>query len=103
MSLTRASVPTAPSFPLTSSQLCAPGSPALLHPTSLPRLHRTDIKMPNFSCVLYVLKVNHRAQVHRDSVHFKKVREALAGAVQLLLCPPGLAPRESPSPGRTLG
>uniref|UniRef100_A0A8B9S8E3 RNA helicase n=1 Tax=Apteryx owenii TaxID=8824 RepID=A0A8B9S8E3_APTOW len=36
---------------------------------------RTDIKMPNFSCILYALKVTHRAQVHKVSVHFKKVRE----------------------------
>ncbi|NWR61096.1 SDE3 helicase, partial [Bucorvus abyssinicus] len=38
---------------------------------------RTDIKMPNFSCVLYVLKVNHRAQVHGDSVRFKKKRRVV--------------------------
>ena len=32
--------------------------------------------MPNFSCILYALKVTHRVQVHGESVHFKKVREA---------------------------
>lgn len=33
--------------------------------------------MPNFSCVLYALKVTHQAQVHGELVHFKKVRDAL--------------------------
>lgn len=44
--------------------------------TSLPCLCRTDTKIPNFSCILYALRVTHRAQVHMESVHFKKVREA---------------------------
>ncbi|NXT96031.1 SDE3 helicase, partial [Anhinga rufa] len=33
---------------------------------------RTDVKTPNFSCILYALRVTHRAQVHGESVHFKK-------------------------------
>lgn len=60
------------------SAACAPGSPAVLRPTaetSLPCLCRTDIKGPNFSCILYALRVTHRAQVHGESVHFKKVRD----------------------------
>ena len=32
--------------------------------------------MPSFSCILYALRVTHRAQVHGQSVRFKKVREA---------------------------
>ncbi|KAM9217342.1 LOW QUALITY PROTEIN: helicase MOV-10 [Leptosomus discolor] len=38
---------------------------------------RTDTKMPNFSCVLYALRVTHRVQVHGDSVHFKKKRRVV--------------------------
>ncbi|NXD77706.1 SDE3 helicase, partial [Halcyon senegalensis] len=38
---------------------------------------RTEPKMPNFSCILYALKVNHRAQVHGESVHFKKKRRVV--------------------------
>jgi len=30
--------------------------------------------MPSFSCILYALRVTHRAQVHGQSVHFKQVR-----------------------------
>ncbi|NXL56188.1 M10L1 helicase, partial [Chordeiles acutipennis] len=33
---------------------------------------RTDTKVPNFSCILYALRVTHRAQVHGESVYFKK-------------------------------
>uniref|UniRef100_A0A8C4TZI7 RNA helicase n=1 Tax=Falco tinnunculus TaxID=100819 RepID=A0A8C4TZI7_FALTI len=36
---------------------------------------RTDTKIPNFSCILYALRVTHQVQVHGESVHFKKVRE----------------------------
>lgn len=45
--------------------------------TSLSCLRRIDIKTPNFSCILYALRVTHRAQVYGASVHFKKVRDAL--------------------------
>ncbi|CAM9845925.1 unnamed protein product [Bubo scandiacus] len=38
---------------------------------------RTDTKMPNFSCILYALKVTHRVQVHGESVHFKKKRRVV--------------------------
>ncbi|NXE74207.1 SDE3 helicase, partial [Cochlearius cochlearius] len=38
---------------------------------------RTDIKMPNFSCILYALRVTHQAQVHGESVHFKKKRRVV--------------------------
>ncbi|NXJ88725.1 SDE3 helicase, partial [Corythaixoides concolor] len=38
---------------------------------------RTDTKMPNFSCVLYALRVTHQAQVHGESVHFKKKRRVV--------------------------
>ncbi|KFO86227.1 Putative helicase MOV-10, partial [Buceros rhinoceros silvestris] len=43
---------------------------------------RTDTKTPNFSCVLYVLKVNQRVQVHEDSVHFKKEKKRVVVADQ---------------------
>ncbi|NXL30886.1 SDE3 helicase, partial [Glaucidium brasilianum] len=38
---------------------------------------RTDTKMPSFSCILYALKVTHRAQVNGDLVHFKKKRRVV--------------------------
>ncbi|NWZ52354.1 SDE3 helicase, partial [Haliaeetus albicilla] len=38
---------------------------------------RTDTKIPNFSCILYALRVTHRAQVHAESVHFKKKRRVV--------------------------
>ncbi|NXV78175.1 SDE3 helicase, partial [Atlantisia rogersi] len=38
---------------------------------------RTDTKMPNFSCILYALRVTHRAQVHGELVHFKKKRRVV--------------------------
>ncbi|NWU50070.1 M10L1 helicase, partial [Dromas ardeola] len=38
---------------------------------------RTDTRIPSFSCILYALKVTHRAQVHGDSVHFKKKRRVV--------------------------
>lgn len=44
---------------------------------SLSFMCRTDTKMPSFSCILYALRVTHQAQVHGESVHFKKVREGL--------------------------
>nr|XP_013799018.1 PREDICTED: putative helicase MOV-10 [Apteryx mantelli mantelli] len=43
---------------------------------------RTDTKMPNFSCILYALKVTHRAQVHKVSVHFKKEKRRVVVADQ---------------------
>ncbi|XP_064354277.1 helicase MOV-10 [Dromaius novaehollandiae] len=43
---------------------------------------RTDTKMPNFSCILYALKVTHRAQVHGVSVHFKKEKRRVVVADQ---------------------
>ncbi|NWU92314.1 SDE3 helicase, partial [Upupa epops] len=33
---------------------------------------RSDMRLPNFSCVLYALKVSNRAQVHGDLVYFKQ-------------------------------
>ncbi|NXX14011.1 SDE3 helicase, partial [Podargus strigoides] len=38
---------------------------------------RTDTKTPSFSCILYALRVTHRAQVHRDAVHFTKKRRVV--------------------------
>ncbi|NXV42634.1 SDE3 helicase, partial [Uria aalge] len=38
---------------------------------------RTDTRIPSFSCILYALKVTHRAQVHGESVHFKKKRRVV--------------------------
>ncbi|NXX57126.1 SDE3 helicase, partial [Scopus umbretta] len=38
---------------------------------------RTDTKMPNFSCILYALRVTHRAQVYGETVHFKKKRRVV--------------------------
>ncbi|XP_062451285.1 helicase MOV-10 [Rhea pennata] len=43
---------------------------------------RTDTKMPNFSCILYALRVTHRAQVHRVTVHFKKEKRRVVVADQ---------------------
>ncbi|KAM7082413.1 LOW QUALITY PROTEIN: helicase MOV-10 [Ciconia maguari] len=43
---------------------------------------RTDTKMPNFSCVLYALRLSHRAQVHGESVHFKKEKRRVVVADQ---------------------
>ncbi|XP_074706069.1 helicase MOV-10 isoform X1 [Strix aluco] len=43
---------------------------------------RTDTKMPNFSCILYALKVTHRVQVHGESVHFKKEKRRVVVADQ---------------------
>ncbi|XP_068774257.1 helicase MOV-10 [Struthio camelus] len=43
---------------------------------------RTDTKMPSFSSILYALKVNHRAQVHRTSVHFKEEKRRVVVADQ---------------------
>ncbi|NXT31603.1 SDE3 helicase, partial [Pelecanoides urinatrix] len=38
---------------------------------------RTDRRTPSFSCILYALRVNHKAQVHGQSVHFKKKRRVV--------------------------
>ncbi|KAK0677637.1 MOV10 Helicase, partial [Pygoscelis papua] len=38
---------------------------------------RTDTKTPSFSCILYALRVTHRAQVHGESVRFKKKRRVV--------------------------
>ncbi|KAM6192162.1 LOW QUALITY PROTEIN: helicase MOV-10 [Sarcoramphus papa] len=43
---------------------------------------RTDTKTPNFSCILYALRVTHRAQVHGQSVHFKKEKRRVVVADQ---------------------
>ncbi|KFM03145.1 Putative helicase MOV-10, partial [Aptenodytes forsteri] len=43
---------------------------------------RTDTKTPNFSCILYALRVTHRAQVHGESVHFKKEKRRVVVADQ---------------------
>ncbi|KAF1523024.1 putative helicase MOV-10, partial [Eudyptula albosignata] len=43
---------------------------------------RTDTKTPNFSCILYALRVTHRAQVHGESVHFKKGKRRVVVADQ---------------------
>ncbi|KAM9596015.1 LOW QUALITY PROTEIN: helicase MOV-10 [Morphnus guianensis] len=43
---------------------------------------RTDTKIPNFSCTLYALRVTHRAQVHAESVHFKKEKRRVVVADQ---------------------
>ncbi|KAM6044388.1 LOW QUALITY PROTEIN: helicase MOV-10 [Chlamydotis macqueenii] len=43
---------------------------------------RTDTKMPSFSCVLYALRVTHRAHVHGELVHFKKVKRRVVVADQ---------------------
>ncbi|KAM6237092.1 helicase MOV-10 [Porphyrio hochstetteri] len=43
---------------------------------------RTDTKMPNFSCILYALRVTHRAQVHGELVHFKKEKRRVVVADQ---------------------
>ncbi|XP_009886770.1 PREDICTED: LOW QUALITY PROTEIN: putative helicase MOV-10 [Charadrius vociferus] len=42
----------------------------------------TDTKIPNFSCTLYALRVSHRAQVHGESVHFKKEKRRVVVADQ---------------------
>ncbi|NXS62137.1 SDE3 helicase, partial [Brachypteracias leptosomus] len=38
---------------------------------------RTEPRMPNFSSILYALKVNKRAQVHGQLVHFKKKKRVV--------------------------
>ncbi|NWS47758.1 SDE3 helicase, partial [Probosciger aterrimus] len=43
---------------------------------------RTDTRMPNFSCVLYALKVTHRVEVHGELVHFRKKRQRVVVADQ---------------------
>ncbi|XP_026719915.1 putative helicase MOV-10 [Athene cunicularia] len=43
---------------------------------------KTDTKMPNFSCILYALRVTHRAQVNGDLVHFKKDKRRVVVADQ---------------------
>ncbi|NXW65113.1 SDE3 helicase, partial [Eurystomus gularis] len=43
---------------------------------------RTDPQMPNFSCILYALKVNHQVQVHGQLVHFKKEKKRVVMADQ---------------------
>ncbi|KAM9268311.1 LOW QUALITY PROTEIN: helicase MOV-10 [Morus bassanus] len=43
---------------------------------------RTDIKTPNFSSILYALRVTHRAQVLGESVHFKKEKKRVVVADQ---------------------
>ncbi|NWX80954.1 SDE3 helicase, partial [Alca torda] len=43
---------------------------------------RTDTRIPSFSCILYALKVTHRAQVHGESVHFKKEKRRVVVADQ---------------------
>ncbi|NXF90644.1 SDE3 helicase, partial [Eubucco bourcierii] len=43
---------------------------------------RTETKMPNFSCVLYALKVTHRVQVHGELVCFKKDKKRVVMADQ---------------------
>uniref|UniRef100_A0A8B9UU17 RNA helicase n=1 Tax=Anas zonorhyncha TaxID=75864 RepID=A0A8B9UU17_9AVES len=43
---------------------------------------RTDTKMPSFSCILYALRVSHQAQVHGESVHFKKGKKRVVVADQ---------------------
>ncbi|NXE06609.1 SDE3 helicase, partial [Lophotis ruficrista] len=43
---------------------------------------RTDTKMPSFSSVLYALRVTHRAHVHGELVHFKKVKRRVVVADQ---------------------
>ncbi|XP_030321193.1 helicase MOV-10 [Calypte anna] len=43
---------------------------------------RTGTKAPNFSCVLYALRVNHQALVHGQSVHFKKAKKRVVVADQ---------------------
>ncbi|KAM4645813.1 LOW QUALITY PROTEIN: helicase MOV-10 [Amazona ochrocephala] len=44
--------------------------------------YRTETRMPNFSCVLYALKVTHQAQVHGQLVHFKKKQQRVVVADQ---------------------
>ncbi|NXD64784.1 SDE3 helicase, partial [Eolophus roseicapillus] len=44
--------------------------------------YRTDTRMPNFSCVLYALKVTHRVEVHGELVHFRKKRQRVVVADQ---------------------
>ncbi|NXQ88794.1 M10L1 helicase, partial [Nyctibius grandis] len=43
---------------------------------------RTDTKVPNFSCILYALRVTHRAQVQGESVHFRKEKRRVVVADQ---------------------
>lgn len=43
---------------------------------------RTDIRTPSFSSILYALRVSHRAQVHGQTVHFKKARRRVVVADQ---------------------
>lgn len=59
--------------------------------------------MPNFSCVLYVLKVNNRVQVHEDSVHFKKVREAPGWGSATAPAPAGTGSTGAPNPRQDSG
>ncbi|KAM8988162.1 LOW QUALITY PROTEIN: helicase MOV-10 [Ara ararauna] len=44
--------------------------------------YRTETRMPNFSCVLYALKVTHQAQVRGQLVHFKKKQQCVVVADQ---------------------
>ncbi|NXT59199.1 SDE3 helicase, partial [Pluvianellus socialis] len=66
---------------------------------------RTDTKIPNFSCILYALRVTHRAQVHGESVHFKKKRRVVVAdqyrrpRTNVEVMAPVSAPGQQPSSG----
>ncbi|XP_033925659.1 helicase MOV-10 [Melopsittacus undulatus] len=44
--------------------------------------YRTETRMPNFSCVLYALKVTHQVQVRGELVQFKKKQQRVVVADQ---------------------
>ncbi|NXC40338.1 SDE3 helicase, partial [Penelope pileata] len=65
---------------------------------------RTDTPMPSFSSILYALKVSHQAQVHGQSVHFKRERRRVVVADQYrrpraAVEAPSPAPGQQPGPG----
>lgn len=79
-------------------------SPSRLHlKPSLSSMCRTDTKMPSFSCILYALRVTHQAQVHGESVHFKKVRKGLGWGRAAAPAALGMGSTGAPSPRQDPG
>lgn len=89
-----------PFLPAPPSSPVASLSPPHWKP-SLSSMCRTDTKMPSFSCILYALRVTHQAQVHGESVHFKKVREGLGWGCAAAPAALGMGSAGAPSPRRT--
>lgn len=57
--------------------------------------------MPSFSSILYALRASQRAQVHGQTVRFKKVMEALSWGSAAAPSPPGMGSGGVPAPNKT--